>query len=462
MECAQLRATTCQIARFFTHQKQHRAIHNGEVRRGIAWLHAELPALVQQGVITAEAAESLRRHYGPPDTVGASGRLGQIVLASIGALLVGGGLILILAHNWESLGRPARGAIALGILLVAQALTVYAVTRCASSTAWREATSAFLVASVGAAIALVGQTYHLGGTFEDLLRTWLWLVVPVPYLTGSTLSAIGVWALLVVRVFPFSPFTPSVDIWALAFAAAPFVIMRVRRAPESWATTILAVVAAASMFIAGTILTFDSQWDGLWVLFQVPFVASLIAAASSPPGVQRTAWQRRVLPLAWLVLIVIATVLSFDNGWRDIDSVSLRDPHAVIVAAVAAGCILYASFVALSLVQAGEYAAALGSGAATLVAGLYALALAGLPDLGWLGFNAWLLAVGAATLNDGFRRMELGTANRGLLAVGAFLIARFFDTDFSFLLRGLAFVALGAGCFIVNVWLMRRGRRQPV
>jgi hypothetical protein len=123
---------------------------------------------------------------------------------------------------------------------------------------------------------------------------------------------------------------------------------------------------------------------------------------------------------------------------------------------------LYASFVALSLVQAGEFAAALGSGAAALVAGLYALALAGLPDLGWLGFNAWLLAVGAATLNDGFRRMELGTANRGLLAVGALLIARFFDTDFSFLLRGLAFVALGAGCFVVNVWLMRRGRRQPV
>jgi hypothetical protein len=57
--------------------------------------------------------------------------------------------------------------------------------------------------------------------------------------------------------------------------------------------------------------------------------------------------------------------------------------------------------------------------------------------------------------------MELGTANRGLFAVAAFLIARFFDTDISFLVRGLVFVALGAGCFVVNVWLMRRGPRQP-
>jgi uncharacterized membrane protein len=432
------------------------------VRRGIAWLHAELPSLVDKGVITAEAAESLRRHYGPPDTVGAAGRLGQIALASIGALLVGGGLILILAHNWESLGRPARGAIALGILLVAQGLALYAVTRRNSSTAWREAAAAFLVVSVGASIALVGQTYHLGGTFEDLLRTWLWLVVPVPYLTSSTLSAIGVWSLLVVRVVPVSSFSPPVDIWPLIFAAAPFVIMRVRRAPESWATTILAVVAAGSTFIVGTVLTVDRQWDELWVLFQVPFVASLIAAASWPPGIERAGWQRRVLPLAWLVLIVIATILSFDDVWRDFDTPSLRDPHVIIVSAVAAACIVYASSVAVSLVQAGEFAAALGSGAAALVASLYALALAGpLPDFGWLVFNVWLLAVGAVMLNEGFRRMELGTANRGLFAVGAFLIARFFDTDLSFLLRGLGFVALGAGCLVVNVWLMRRGRRQP-
>lgn len=430
------------------------------MRRGIAWLHAELPSLVNQGVISAEAAESLRRHYGPPDTVGAAGRLGQIVLASIGALLVGGGLILILAHNWEALGRPARGAIALGILLIAQALTFYAVTRRRLSTAWREATAAFLVVSVGASIALVGQTYHLGGTVEDLLRSWLWLAVPVPYLTGSVLSAIGVWALLIVRVFPVSPYIPPVDIWALVFASAPFVVMRVRRAPGSWATSILAVVAAGSTFVVGTVLTFDHQWDGLWVLFDVPFVASLIAAASRRPGVERAGWQRRLLHAAWPVLIVIATILSFDETWGSLDSPRFRDPHVIVLAAFAAGTVAYASFVTVSLVRAREFAAALGSGAGVLVVSLYALELAGLP-VGMLAFNVWLLTVGALTLNDGFRRMELGTTNRGLLAIAAVLIARFFDTDFSFLVRGLAFVALGAGCFAVNVSLMRRGRRQP-
>ena len=430
------------------------------MRRGIAWLHAELPALVEQGVLSAEAAESLRRHYGPPDTVGAAGRFGQIVLASIGALLVGGGLILILAHNWESLGRPARGAIALGTLLIAQALTFYAVAGRPNSRAWREATATFLVVSVGASIALIGQTYHLGGTLEDLLRTWLWLVVLVPYLTGSTLAAIGVWSLLVVRIFPVSPYSPPPDIWALIVAAAPFVVMRVRRAPESWATTILALVAAGSTFIVGTMLSFDRQWDGLWVLFQVPFVASLIAAASWPPNTARAGWQRRILHAAWLVLIVLATVLSFDDVWRSFVSVNLRNLHGLIVVALAVGCTGYASFVAVSLARTDAFAAVLGSGAAALMAACYGLAVAGLPDLGWVAFNAWLLAVGAVTLNDGFRRMELGTANRGLAAVAAFLIARFFDTDLSFLFRGLMFVTLGAACFVVNVWLMRRGRRQ--
>jgi uncharacterized membrane protein len=441
------------------------------VRRGIAWLHAELPSLVDRGVITAETAEALRRHYGPPDTAGAAGRLGQIALASIGALLVGGGLILIVAHNWESLDRPARGAIAIGLLLVAQSLTFYAIRRRGSSTAWREATAAFLVASVGASIALVGQTYHLGGTFEDLLRAWLWLVVPIPYLTRSTLAAIGVWALLVVRIFPVSPYSPPLDIWALGFAAAPFVVMRVRRAPESWATTVLALVAAGSAFIVGTALTVDRQWSQLWFLFEVPFVAAVIAAASWPPLADRAAWQRRLLHPAWLLLIVVVTILSFDDVWRRFDPtfgaglqgfgpVSLGDPHVVVVLAVAAGCVAWASFVTISLTQAGEFAAALGCGTAALVAGLYMIARGGPPHFEWLVFNLWLLAVGAVTLKEGFRRMEFGTANRGLLAIGAFLIARFFDTDVSFLLRGVAFVALGAGCLGVNIWLARRGGRS--
>src|SRR5688572_950202 len=98
------------------------------MRREVVWLHAELPGLVERGVLTPEAADALRRHYGTPDRAAAAS-WGQILLASSGALLVGGGIILILAHNWDDLGRPARAAIAIGLLVLAQALAAFAVLR---------------------------------------------------------------------------------------------------------------------------------------------------------------------------------------------------------------------------------------------------------------------------------------------------------------------------------------------
>lgn len=433
------------------------------MRRGVAWLHAELPTLVERGVLTAEAADSLRRHYGPPDAAGGANRWGQILLASFGALLVGGGVILILAHNWDALGRPARAAIALGILLAAQGLTLYAGARRAASVPWREASAGLLVAAVGAAMALVGQTYNLGGTFEDLLRGWLWLILPVQYLTGSTLAALGFWALLAVRA-PSTAWTtaPPLDFWPLIFAGAPFVAIRAMRYPESWATTLLTLGAAVSTFFVGSVLTLNHGWDGMWAVFQMSFVAAIVAVASWPVGVEGIGWRRRLLYPAWILLIVLGAILSFDDPWRSLDNTpsDFRNVNTMITAIVALGCAGFASFATIQLASAGRLATAAGTASGGLIITLHALALGGVPDAGWIVFNLWLLAVGALSLAEGIRLTRLATANRGLLAVAACVVARFFDTDLSFLLRGLAFVALGMSCFAVNFWLMRRGRRQ--
>jgi uncharacterized membrane protein len=433
------------------------------VARGIAWLYGELPALVEQGVLTPEAAEALRRHYGPPERAASAGRWAQVLLASFGALLVGGGIILILAHNWDELGRPARAALALGTLGVAQAVTFYAVWKRSASPPWTESVSAFLVAAVGAALAIIGQTYNLGGSFEDLLRTWLWLVIPIPYLTGSTLAAIGVWALLVVRSVGGVDVAsrPPLDIWALILVAAPFVVARTRRAPHAWSTTLLTFAAAASTFAAGSVFAARLRIDGIWAVFQMSFVGAVLAVVTWP-GRQDVPWRRRMVTPAWLVLIVLATILSFDAVWRGIDRFPSDVPagHLIVTAAVVLTGVALAAVATLQHVHAGQWAASVGTGAALLVVVLYALSLGGAHDAGWIVFNAWLIAAGVLTLRDGMRRMEMGTANRGLAAVAAFVAARFFDTDLSFLVRGLGFVLLGLSCFGINWWLIRQGRRQ--
>jgi uncharacterized membrane protein len=435
------------------------------MRQGIAWLYQELPRLVERGVLTSEAADALRRHYGPLDGAESRAGWGQILLASFGALLVGGGIILILAHNWDGLDRPARAAIALGALLLPQALTIYAVARRPASAPWREATSGLLVAGVGAAIALIGQTYHVGGSFEGLMRAWLWLVVLIPYLTGSTLAAIMFWGLLVVRVLNLSWRESPPDPWMLALVAAPFVFMRLRRAPESWATALVMIAATASVFVVGSVATLRDGWTNLWAVFEVSLVAAVVAFASWPIGAEvREAWRDRVGVPAWLALIVLGTILTFDDLWRvvSVGDGDVRDPSLIVSFAVSVVCAAFATVLAIRLAQANRFAAATASAAALLVVVMHVLSMFSMGEGGWIVFNVWLLALGITTVVEGLRTLTLGMTNRGLLALAALIAARFFDTELSFLARGLVFVAFGMACFSLNLWLMRRMRKRSV
>lgn len=430
------------------------------MRREVAWLHAELPDLIARGVLTPETADALKRHYGTSDRSAAAG-WGQVLLASFGALLVGGGIILILAHNWEDLGRPARAAIAIGVLVLAQALTAFAVARRPASVPWTEAASGFLVASVGAAIALVGQTYHVGGTLEGLLQAWLWLVVAVPYITGSSLASILTWALLLVRVFNMSWRDVPIDPWLVAAAALPFVVVRVRRDPRSWRTALTAIAAAIGIFSVGTVIA-SNGWHGLWAIFDVSLLAAIVGAAAWPPDRDAIEqWRRRLLVPAWLGLIAVGTILTFDDVWRTVtvDERTGAQAAVMISAIVAVLCAAFASVVAIRLARAGRLAAATAAAAAPLVVVLHAFSMLDVQLPGWIAFNLWLLAFGVVTLAGGVRAAALGTANLGLLALGALIVARFFDTDLSFLARGLVFVAFGVGCLAVNVWMMRQARR---
>ena len=90
-------------------------------RHNAGWLLSELPTLVEEGVLSQSAADRLRTRYA--DAAGADERNWALnVFAVLGAVLVGGGLILVLAHNWDAFSRPLRVVLSLGPLMAAQAL----------------------------------------------------------------------------------------------------------------------------------------------------------------------------------------------------------------------------------------------------------------------------------------------------------------------------------------------------
>ena len=71
-------------------------------------------------------------------------------------------------------------------------------------------------------------------------------------------------------------------------------------------------------------------------------------------------------------------------------------------------------------------------------------------------FDLYVMVAGLGLLIAGIRGQSLAQMNTGLFIVSALLVARFFDGDLGFLLRGLIFIALGSAFLIANVVMLRR------
>ena len=72
--------------------------------------------------------------------------------------------------------------------------------------------------------------------------------------------------------------------------------------------------------------------------------------------------------------------------------------------------------------------------------------------------DVYLLALGVGLLAQGMRDESVRRANLGTAIVGLLIVCRFFDTEWGYLVRGSAFLAVGLAFLTVNALLLRRRR----
>ena len=95
-------------------------------------------------------------------------------------MLVGTGLIAVIGYNWDDFGRGTRLMFAFLPLLLSQGFSAWVLARGSRIPAWvRETAGLLQVLAGGAAIAIVSQIYHLGGTWQDFLFWWILVSLPV-------------------------------------------------------------------------------------------------------------------------------------------------------------------------------------------------------------------------------------------------------------------------------------------
>ncbi len=127
------------------------------------WLRGELPRLVEAGVLTADSAAAVDRHYEKGES---DSRFGFVLLAATGSALIGAGVILLVARNWDELSRSIRCGMAFLPLLGSIALGLFVLQRRKDSAAWREAAALFNIAAFATALSLISQTWQIQRQFR--------------------------------------------------------------------------------------------------------------------------------------------------------------------------------------------------------------------------------------------------------------------------------------------------------
>lgn len=433
-------------------------------RRGVAWLYAELPQLVSSGVLSEETAQALRTHYGElPQSFGQ--RLLMIILAVFGAALIGGGVILVLAHNWDDLSRTVRTVLSILPLLIAQGLTLYAFTKQSQSVAWRESTALFQALMVGAAISLVAQTYNISGDFQGFMRTWMLLALPLVYLTRSTLVALFYLGSFVIWSFSGLNHYQAERLWAwqywpLYLAVLPHYAMEFRRDPLSWASAALGYVSFAALALTSFVVLEGAL--SLWILFYSGLLVALYALdglalpEGGPIGARPLAIIGRLGAAIFLFILSFRSIWPDLIGrWRSFDGVTAGwwwkagiPSGLVVILAIIGGVLIWTR-------RAKTDRVLMVFPLVTLTAYFLSVRESDY-DVAAILMNAYGLIWGVSTIARGLKQARWGATNRGLILLSALILARFFDSEFSLIARGLAFVVLGVGCLTVNYFLWRK------
>ena len=437
-----------------------------------AWLHGELPGCVKDGALTEEAAQLLRTRFPLAADAAAiqqrqahSTHWAMVLFGILGAVLIGGGIILLLAHNWDQLSRPARMVVAFAPLVLSQALAFWMLWTDRGTTVWRETVGTFLALMVGACIALISQTYNLGGDFAEFMLVWTLLSLPVAYLLRATLPA--VWFCIATAIWGSSmewvERANALWFWPLLALVLPLWLIEGRQNRYHPRPVLLAwAIAGAGCF--GVAFACVREWRGHhWMLAYAGWYAFLYLAGRRWFSEGRTIWHRPFQFIGVVGSASMALMLTFDWPWRELHQsfpdASTLTTHPLSWLAVFMWPALAALLWLESLWRRDLPASVVGA-----FPGLVAVAMTLPPGSAATVqtlFNFYVFATGVALLVLGVRRHQLGTVNGGMLILSALVLCRFFDSEMGFVLRGCVFIALGAGFLITNFLLLRRKRAAP-
>ncbi|MDZ8118412.1 DUF2157 domain-containing protein [Pontiella agarivorans] len=433
--------------------------------KNIQWLEKELPILKKADVISAETAGRIKSYYRTQTVSGLHWAV--IAFAALGSLLIGSGIILLFAHNWDDLSRPARAVLSFCPLIAGALLSTAALLK-SDGPALREAAGIFHSLMVGASIALIGQTYHLPGDAPDFMLTWALLALPLQFLLSSTgayliyLGLIGGWS-----VAAQADLGQAAAYWLLLLPALGKLwgMIKVKRhAPD----TLISFYGLLIAVLISTGVVFEKTVPGLWIVAYSALLSGIALAGLKLYGSEE-GWSNPPKTVGIIGIALLSYLFTWTYFWDDIGWSYVR--HSWNYKPWGQTFDISITLVFILIWLAATFSTIRTRTTETLVPAAF-------PVLGILCFlfgvsggtsaatasglifNGFMLFFGILYIVLGCRNVRLRQLNGGMAVVSLLLITRFFDHRFSFVARGIIFILLGFSFLAANGVILKRKKQQ--
>lgn len=419
------------------------------MKKEIRWLLNELPGLEADGILSAEISRRLSERY---SAVSHSRSWALVVFGILGAFLTGLGIISILAANWDDLSRPIRLVAAFVPLALAGGAALWTHLTRRTGAVWQEPIGIFWGLSIGAVISLTAQIYHISGDPESFMLTWMLLLLPVLYATNSSWTLLGYFG----GLLSWATLTDANKLlfWVLVLPALPLVL-RLQR--EKGLTLWLVELGILGILTAGVGVTLSKVMPGLWI----PIYTGLFVLGAQ---LNRKPWPSPAGLFAFGGLSVLFFLLLADTWpWRDIGWDHYRSeevsPSEYIDYTLALVAPLGAVGVCAVNVLRRKFEHLLTGAAPFVTTGCWLVVSKwNRPEIAVWVCTLYMAVFALFFLLKGLRTNTLRLVNAGVALLIGVIWCRFFNTDISFTVKGIIFIACGLLALTVNIVLSRRNR----
>lgn len=432
------------------------------------WLKGELAELKEAGVVDEATADKIGVYYEPsgedmgvlsntrpedsavsaaPETTRPVDKekiskvrtrsYSQIILVALGALLIGAGVILFFAYNWDMMSPMTRLAVAFVPAIAGALCGIYTIIK-EKDARWREFSAFSCATGFAVATAIVSQVYHTGGTLFDYTVLMMSVTLPLIYIFRAQLLTLVYCYAIGYLTLDFQEQISVID-WGTIFivAVAPWLCYNLfLRKPRSM-NTVLARYAALGPLAH---FTFAYRHTSMLTFFCAActlYIAGLYYSEKEDANGFANPW----LLLGWLFFT--GSLLWFSLALR-----SYGGAYGVWIAIP----LTLGLFLAYRRQMVLPAVVALAPCLFYLVA---STAEVGRGDFTFMS-NVLLALAALAAFRQGLKSRSIFIINAGMLQIALLAAFRFFDSRISMLLRSFLFIALGVGFIWVNIRLGRR------